>query len=96
LDPETAVEHGDLPSSFVSITDCSATIRTFIEFPISCCGALPLWPYPQPKRESDLGQNELSIARRNHHANCVNVRFGSKADIAAPPTNVRFTPKSGH
>jgi hypothetical protein len=22
------------------------------------------------------------------------VRFGSKADIAAPPTNVRFTPKS--
>jgi hypothetical protein len=25
-----------------------------------------------------------------------NVRFGSKADIAASPTNVRFTPKSGH
>jgi len=25
-----------------------------------------------------------------------NVRYGSKADIAAPPTNVRFTPKSGH
>jgi len=24
------------------------------------------------------------------------VRFGSKADIAAPPTNVRFTPNSGH
>src|SRR5262249_1570715 len=24
------------------------------------------------------------------------VRFGSKADIAASPTNVRFTPKSGH
>src|SRR5215467_7585256 len=24
------------------------------------------------------------------------VRFGSKADIEAPPTNVRFTPKSGH
>jgi len=24
-----------------------------------------------------------------------NVRFGSKADIAAPPTNVRFTTKSG-
>src|SRR6516165_8872517 len=24
------------------------------------------------------------------------VRFGSKADIAAPPTNVRFTPESGH
>jgi hypothetical protein len=24
-----------------------------------------------------------------------NVRFGSKADIAAPPTNVCFTPKSG-
>src|SRR5262249_23575281 len=25
-----------------------------------------------------------------------NVRFGSKADIATPPTNVCFTPKSGH
>ena len=25
-----------------------------------------------------------------------NVRVGSKADIAAPPTDVRFTPKSGH
>jgi hypothetical protein len=25
-----------------------------------------------------------------------NVRFGSKADIAASPTNVRFTPKGGH
>jgi hypothetical protein len=25
-----------------------------------------------------------------------NVRFGSKADIAALPINVRFTPKSGH
>src|SRR5215469_2833466 len=25
-----------------------------------------------------------------------NVRFGSKADIGAPPINVRFTPKSGH
>jgi hypothetical protein len=24
------------------------------------------------------------------------VRFGSKADIAASPTNVRFTPESGH
>src|SRR5215472_3107640 len=24
------------------------------------------------------------------------VRFGSKADIAAAPINVRFTPKSGH
>jgi len=25
-----------------------------------------------------------------------NVRFGSKADIEARPSNVRFTPKSGH
>jgi hypothetical protein len=25
-----------------------------------------------------------------------NVRFGSKADIAAAPINVRFTPESGH
>ena len=25
-----------------------------------------------------------------------NVRFGSKADIEAPPSDVRFTPKSGH
>jgi hypothetical protein len=26
----------------------------------------------------------------------LNVRFGSKADIEACPSNVRFTPKSGH
>jgi len=26
----------------------------------------------------------------------VNVRFGSKADIAARSCDVRFTPKSGH
>ena len=26
----------------------------------------------------------------------LNVRFGSKADIQPPPTDVRFTPKSGH
>src|SRR5215469_5402348 len=26
----------------------------------------------------------------------LHVRFGSEADIAAPPTHVRFTPKSGH
>ena len=26
----------------------------------------------------------------------LDVRFGSKADIAAPPINVRFTPESGH
>jgi hypothetical protein len=25
-----------------------------------------------------------------------NVRYGSKADMAASPTNVRFTPNSGH
>src|SRR5499427_9895329 len=37
--------------------------------------------------------------RRNRHfawqqCSGPNVRFGSKADIAAPPTNVRFSPKS--
>ena len=26
----------------------------------------------------------------------LNVRFGSKADIQAPSSDVRFTPKSGH
>jgi hypothetical protein len=31
-----------------------------------------------------------------HQSRAADVRFGSKADIAAPPTNVRFTPKSGH
>jgi len=31
-----------------------------------------------------------------HHSAEANVRFGSKADIAAPPTNVCFTPESGH
>jgi len=27
---------------------------------------------------------------------CTDVRFGSKADIAAHSSDVRFTPKSGH
>jgi hypothetical protein len=27
---------------------------------------------------------------------CSDVRFESKADIEAPPTDVRFTPKSRH
>jgi hypothetical protein len=31
-----------------------------------------------------------------HKPTAADVRFGSKADIAASPTNVRFTPNSGH
>ena len=34
---------------------------------------------------------KADIAERDRH-----VRFGSKADIAALPINVRFTPESGH
>ena len=36
-----------------------------------------------------LPASRAACLRRTH------VRFGSKADIAAPPTDVRFTPKSG-
>src|SRR5262245_42661577 len=32
----------------------------------------------------------------SHRGLKANGRYGSKADIAAPPTNVCFTPKSGH
>ena len=31
-----------------------------------------------------------------HHGRLAHVRFGSKADIDAPPPDVRFTPESGH
>src|SRR5262252_4606916 len=39
------------------------------------------------KKPSGRGQIDLYLAY---------VRFGSKADIATAPTNVRFTPESGH
>src|SRR5262249_25507523 len=44
LDPETAVEHGDLPSSFVSIADAQqlSEPRSSSRSP----GVLVLWPYP--------------------------------------------------
>jgi hypothetical protein len=32
----------------------------------------------------------------SQHIQVTDVRFGSKADIAARPPNVRFTPESGH
>src|SRR6516225_2990366 len=36
------------------------------------------------------------VSAESIHLKGGNVRFGSKADIGAPPINVRFTPKSGH
>ena len=40
---------------------------------------------------------KLSHVRRLvRHSKIANVRLGSKADMAAPSSNVRFTPKSGH
>src|SRR5262249_36827711 len=41
------------------------------------------------------------VARQTRRSEVVgltlgNVRFGSKADMGAAPTDVRFTPKSGH
>ena len=40
-----------------------------------------------PHRQSGCASQQIQVA---------NVRFGSKADIAAPLSNVRFTPNSGH
>ena len=45
--------------------------------------------FDQPK---GLGDNVASHSKRS----AIHVRFGSKADIAASPINVRFTPKSRH
>jgi len=36
------------------------------------------------------------VARLTLNRAAANVRFGSKADIGARQSNVRFTPKSGH
>src|SRR5262252_8098043 len=45
----------------------------------------------------DEGQsNTPKTARWGRLSGLVDVRFGSKADIAACLINVRFTPKSGH
>jgi hypothetical protein len=37
-----------------------------------------------------------TLAHRQTAKLTLNVRFGSKADIALSPGHVRFTPKSGH
>jgi hypothetical protein len=74
--------------------------------------ALPLRPNAQPCRGFRWGcrtgsHGESAVRPRNHTPalrglvsgdppRSANVRFGSKADIGAPPTNVRFTLKSGH
>src|SRR6516225_3487043 len=39
---------------------------------------------------------KISAVRSQPSLFVANVRFGSKADIAALPIDVRFTPKSGH
>src|SRR5262249_41071063 len=46
------------------------------------------------KRLSHFGLGIVPFATPKPAA--THVRFGSKADIAASPTNVRFTPNSGH
>ena len=51
----------------------------------------------QGLREFDLDQKraEYDAPGRNHYDHC-RFRFGSKADIQAPSSDVRFIPKSGH
>src|SRR5262249_32383895 len=51
---------------------------------------LKLWP----TQTSFISQWRWRCASQQNRV--ANVRFGSKADIAARPRNVRFTPKSGH
>ena len=36
------------------------------------------------------------LAHRERKKSAADVRLGSKADIEAPPPDVRFTPNSGH
>src|SRR6516164_2153555 len=47
-----------------------------------------------------IGRNSrLQVRKKASGGACctlTNVRVGSKADIEAPPSNVRFTPNSGH
>ena len=45
----------------------------------------------------NAGRMSLSFIRRSMYRNgTANVRFGSLADMAPSPHNVRFTPESGH
>jgi hypothetical protein len=39
---------------------------------------------------------QTCIKREKSDGDVYDVRFGSKADIALPPIDVRFTPESGH
>src|SRR5262249_42109456 len=47
------------------------------------------------RRPSITGLSAVQ-GRASQQKGAAHVRFGSKADIGAPPSNVRFTPESGH
>jgi hypothetical protein len=54
-----------------------------------------------PKTEIGIGASDIAAhgartAKSDIRQCKTNVRFGSKADMAAPLINVRFTPESGH
>jgi len=53
----------------------------------------PLWRLASELRDLYFAAGRADAARQQSWA--ANVRFGSKADIEAPPSDVRFTPKSG-
>src|SRR5262249_1395163 len=53
-------------------------------------------PHYSPPKVWDEASYRVKPARWKWLVGLHDVRFGSKADIAAFPTNVRFTPKSGH
>jgi hypothetical protein len=48
--------------------------------------------------QQGFANGEMGFRVRLHGSNpfAADVRFGSKADIEARPSDVRFTPKSGH
>jgi hypothetical protein len=51
---------------------------------------------PTPRRRARVAFGMPVCSRAAVVGQPVRVRFGSKADIAAPPRNVRFAPESGH
>jgi len=54
-------------------------------------------PYKhRPKQGFETGEMGFRGQFARQQSRTLDVRFGSKADIEAPPTDVRFTPKSRH
>ena len=77
----------------VGTTSCTLSITSVIGLLIAACFWPGSWRCIKPDNLSMRQERRPLGSRRNKP---LNVRFGSKADIAARLSDVRFTSNSGH